>query len=93
MTVRIDETDRKILGELQRDASQSLDDIAKQVGSSKTPEWNRLRKLRDAGVTVVTYSKDEIETMAAAVRADAWPQMKPEIGDELYELIQSHYGK
>jgi Lrp/AsnC family transcriptional regulator len=50
MTVRIDETDRKILAELQRDASQSLDEIAKNVGSSKTPVWNRIRKLRDAGV-------------------------------------------
>jgi Lrp/AsnC family transcriptional regulator len=50
MTVRIDELDRKILRELQRDASQSLDDIAKTVGSSKTPVWNRIRKLRDAGV-------------------------------------------
>ncbi len=52
-----------------------------------------LQQLRDAGVTVVTYSKEEIEAMAAAVRADAWPEMKPEIGDELYELIQSHYAK
>jgi len=51
-----------------------------------------LQELRDSGVTVVTYSKDEIEVMAAAVRADAWPLMKPEIGDELYELIQNHYG-
>ncbi|MCP4289280.1 MAG: hypothetical protein GY792_33475 [Gammaproteobacteria bacterium] len=51
-----------------------------------------LQQLRDAGVTVVTYSKDEIEAMAAAVRADAWPLMKSEIGDELYALIQSHYG-
>ena len=50
MTVRIDDTDRKILAELQRDASQSLDDIAKAVGSSKTPVWNRIRKLRDGGV-------------------------------------------
>ncbi|MFC6637901.1 AsnC family transcriptional regulator [Sulfitobacter sp. JBTF-M27] len=50
MNVRIDETDRKILAELQRDASQSLDDIAKNVGSSKTPVWNRIRKLREAGV-------------------------------------------
>ncbi len=50
MTVRIDATDRKILAELQRDASQSLDEIAKQVGSSKTPVWNRIRKLREAGV-------------------------------------------
>jgi Lrp/AsnC family transcriptional regulator len=50
MTVRIDETDRKILAELQRDASQSLDDIAGRVGSSKTPVWNRIRKLKEAGV-------------------------------------------
>ena len=50
MTVRIDATDRKILAELQRDAGQSLDEIAKQVGSSKTPVWNRIRKLREAGV-------------------------------------------
>ena len=50
MSVRIDETDRKILAELQRDASQSLDEIAKNVGSSKTPVWNRIRKLKEAGV-------------------------------------------
>ena len=50
MTVRIDEVDRKILVELQRDAGQSLDEIARRVGSSKTPVWNRIRKLREAGV-------------------------------------------
>ncbi len=48
--VRIDDTDRKILAELQRDAGQSLDEIARAVGSSKTPVWNRIRKLREAGV-------------------------------------------
>ncbi|MCF2870479.1 Lrp/AsnC family transcriptional regulator [Octadecabacter sp. G9-8] len=50
MDVRIDELDRKILREMQRDAGQSLDEIAKSVGSSKTPVWNRIRKLREAGV-------------------------------------------
>lgn len=50
MAARIDELDRKILRELQRDASQSLDDIAKTVGSSKTPVWNRIRKMREGGV-------------------------------------------
>ncbi|MGB3244396.1 MAG: Lrp/AsnC family transcriptional regulator [Sulfitobacter sp.] len=50
MTVRIDETDRKILRVLQADASQSLEEIAKAVGSSKTPVWNRIRKMREAGV-------------------------------------------
>ena len=50
MAVRIDDTDRKILLEMQRDAAQSLDEIAKNVGSSKTPVWNRIRKMREAGV-------------------------------------------
>lgn len=46
----LDGIDRKILSELQRDASQSLDEIAKKVGSSKTPVWNRIRKMRENGV-------------------------------------------
>ncbi|AQS47902.1 MULTISPECIES: Lrp/AsnC family transcriptional regulator [Thioclava] len=50
MAVQIDELDRKILAELQDDASQSLDEIARKTGSSKTPVWNRIRKLRTAGV-------------------------------------------
>lgn len=50
MSTRIDTTDRKILAELQRDAGQSLDEIASRTGSSKTPVWNRIRKLRAAGV-------------------------------------------
>ena len=50
MAVRLDETDRKILSQLQQDAAQSLDDIARKVGSSKTPVWNRIRKMKEAGV-------------------------------------------
>ncbi len=50
MALRVDETDRKILAEMQRDASQSLDEIAQKVGSSKTPVWNRIRKMREAGL-------------------------------------------
>jgi Lrp/AsnC family transcriptional regulator len=50
MPAQIDDLDRKILTELQDDASQSLDEIARKVGSSKTPVWNRIRKMREAGV-------------------------------------------
>jgi Lrp/AsnC family transcriptional regulator len=50
MAFQIDDMDRKILIELQRDAGRSLDEIARAVGSSKTPVWNRIRKLREAGV-------------------------------------------
>jgi len=50
MAARLDEIDRKILAELQADAGQSLDEIARKVGSSKTPVWNRIRRMREAGV-------------------------------------------
>ena len=50
MTAQLDDLDRKILGELQQDAAQSLDEIARKVGSSKTPVWNRIRRMREAGV-------------------------------------------
>ncbi len=67
MDVRIDETDRKILKELQRDASQSLDEIAREVGSSKTPVWNRIRKMREAGV----LGKQTVELDAEALGFEA----------------------
>ncbi len=50
MAYSIDDLDRKILFHLQEDAAQSLDEIAKKVGSSKTPVWNRIRKMKAAGV-------------------------------------------
>jgi Lrp/AsnC family transcriptional regulator len=50
MAARLDEMDRKILAELQEDASQSLDEIAKKVGSSKTPVWNRIKRMKESGV-------------------------------------------
>ncbi len=40
----------KILAELQEDADRSLEDIARRVGSSKTPVWNRIRRMKEAGV-------------------------------------------
>ena len=50
MAAQLDELDRKILALLQEDASQSLDEIARHTGSSKTPVWNRIRRMREAGV-------------------------------------------
>lgn len=50
MSDQIDQLDRKILGEVQKDASLSLDEIARRVGASKTPVWNRIKRLRSSGV-------------------------------------------
>jgi len=46
----IDELDRKILDLLQRDNTLSLDELTKKVHSSRTPVWNRIRKLKERGV-------------------------------------------
>ena len=54
MAAQVDELDRKILGELQVDAEQSLDEIARKVGSSKTPVWNRIKRMRDSGIITRT---------------------------------------
>ncbi|NCX92309.1 MAG: Lrp/AsnC family transcriptional regulator [Rhodobacteraceae bacterium] len=56
MSFRLDDTDRKILSELQTDAGQSLDEIAKKVFSSKTPVWNRIKKMKDYGIIGDTVS-------------------------------------
>eukprot|EP00903_Cladosiphon_okamuranus_P021236 g19509.t1 len=50
MADRLDELDRKILLQLQQDTSPSIEDIARSVGSSKTPVWNRIRKMRERGI-------------------------------------------
>ncbi|MFO7854069.1 MAG: Lrp/AsnC family transcriptional regulator [Paracoccaceae bacterium] len=46
----LDALDRRILVRLQRDATLSLDQLAAELGASKTPVWNRIRKLRESGV-------------------------------------------
>lgn len=50
MAAALDALDRKILDALQQDASRSLDELSRHVGGSKTPVWNRIRKLKAAGV-------------------------------------------
>ena len=46
----MDTVDKKILSILQKDISLPLSDIAKRIGISKTPCWNRIRKLEEEGV-------------------------------------------
>ena len=46
----MDDLDRRILDLLQRDASLSVETVASRVHSSKSPVWNRIRKMRDKGI-------------------------------------------
>jgi Lrp/AsnC family transcriptional regulator len=46
----LDYTDRTLLRLLQADCTLSLDELARRTGSTKTPIWNRLKKLKQLGV-------------------------------------------
>lgn len=48
--VKLDQTDKKILRELQEDASLSLGELAERVGLSQMPVWRRVRRMEDEGV-------------------------------------------
>jgi Lrp/AsnC family leucine-responsive transcriptional regulator len=46
---QLDETDRRILRELQKDARLTTGQLAEKIGLSNTPCWNRLKRLETQG--------------------------------------------
>lgn len=48
--LKIDDMDRRILAQLQRDAGMPLDALGERVGLSRNACWRRLRALDEAGV-------------------------------------------
>ena len=48
--IALDGLDRRILVELQRDASQSVTQVAERVGLTTTPCWRRIQRLEREGV-------------------------------------------
>ena len=48
--ITLDDLDRRILSELQRDVAQSLEGLAERVGLSRNAIWRRIKALDEAGV-------------------------------------------
>ncbi len=46
----MDFIDKTLIRLLQQDSTLSLDELAKRTGSTKTPIWNRIKKLKQRGV-------------------------------------------
>ena len=46
----MDDIDKKILSLLQNNATLPLSELSKRAGVSKTPCWNRIRKMEEEGV-------------------------------------------
>ena len=49
-TATYDDYDRHILQHMQRDSSQSLEDLAQAVSLSRNAVWRRIRRLQDSGI-------------------------------------------
>lgn len=65
--ISLDSFDRRILRELQRDASPSNAELARRVGLSATPCWNRVRRMQDAGVIAGTVALVDREKIGLGV--------------------------
>jgi Lrp/AsnC family transcriptional regulator len=50
MSLKLDQTDRKILAILQEDASMPVAEVAARVNLSQTPCWRRIQRLEANGV-------------------------------------------
>ena len=50
MDVSLDDADRRILRELQRDSSRPVTELSQAVGLSHAPCWRRLQRLRSEGI-------------------------------------------
>ncbi|MEC7288709.1 MAG: Lrp/AsnC family transcriptional regulator [Pseudomonadota bacterium] len=48
--MELDDIDKRILGILQVDATQSIQEIADDVGLTTNPCWRRIKRLEDSGV-------------------------------------------
>ena len=46
----MDDIDKKILSLIQKDATIPLSELSKKIGISKTPSWNRIRKMEEEGI-------------------------------------------
>lgn len=99
-TARLDEEDRKILRELQRDATQPLDRVAAKVGLSKTAVWNRIQRLTQDGVILRQAALLDaarvglVETFFVAIRTSRhnaeWLKALQTIVREMPEITEAH---
>lgn len=98
--MELDALDRKILRELQRDATRSIDSLAAELGTSRTPVWTRIQKMRKAGVIerqvalVDPAALGLHETFYVAVRTDQhepdWLQRFSSAVQDMPEILEAH---
>ena len=94
----LDAVDRRILRELQADATLPITELAERVGLSQTPCWKRVKRLTDAGVIekrVALLDRDKLDlglVVFVAVRTsrhdDGWLEQFAKGAAALSEVVE-----
>jgi DNA-binding Lrp family transcriptional regulator len=97
---RMDDTDLKILKYVQANASLPLSELSKRVGLSKTPCWNRIRKLEELGVidkrvTVLNRNKLGLPivvflSISVSQHSENWTREFVEIISKYPQIVEVH---
>jgi Lrp/AsnC family transcriptional regulator, leucine-responsive regulatory protein len=95
----IDEIDKRLLAELQRDARLSYAELGRRVGLTTPAVIERVRKLEDAGI-IIGY-RAEIDTTKVGLPITAFVRMSItgvdyshiiEVAQESNEVLECHRG-
>ncbi len=98
--VKLDDMDRKILIQLQQDATWSMERLAKHVGVSKTAAWNRVQRMHESGVikrqisVLDAHSVGLLETFFIAIKTNqhqqGWLEKFNSVIQKWPEIIEAH---
>ncbi|MEH6511621.1 Lrp/AsnC family transcriptional regulator [Maribacter arcticus] len=93
MTDKLDNIDREILKILQKDAKTVAKSIAQELGLTKTPVYERIKRLEQDGFIknyVAILDKDKIEESITVFSFVSLETQKGAMMDEFFEDVKSY---
>ena len=96
----MDNIDKKILAELQKNSSQPLSELSKKVGLSNTPCWNRIKKLEEEKIIesksiIIDNKKINLPitvflSISIQNHTEAWLKNFQEVVNKYDQIIEVH---
>ncbi len=93
MTEKLDDIDREILKILQKDAKTVAKSIAEQLGLTKTPVYERIKRLEQEGFIknyVAILNKDKIEESITVFSFVSLEAQKGAMMDDFFEQVMKY---
>ena len=84
----IDEIDRKIIEELQRNARRSNKDLAESVGLAPSTTLSRVRSLEERGIIVGYHAQVDHDAIGREVRATVSVRLQPKNREVVERFLQ-----